>query len=165
MPSSPTGPGRTPHTAFAEREGGVRPTALCALLAGIQPSARATGLSAEVLVHMKATARVHGLEWLIAPVRPNLKSSHPLTPIERYVKWCRPDGRMFDSWLRTHEPLGAAWRASPREATSSGGPWSSETSGPASCLPSWGQYVLAGALEPPRIDRERDEGMLIEPNV
>ena len=56
-----------------------------------------------MIMRMAEIGRAHGLETLIAPVRPNLKHSYPLTPIERYVEWRRPDGMLLDPWLRTHE--------------------------------------------------------------
>ena len=40
-------------------------------------------------------------------MRPTLKHRYPLTPIERYLSWRRPDGTHLDPWLRTHERLGA----------------------------------------------------------
>lgn len=151
--------------AFAEHHGGVRPTAMCALLAGIQPSARSIGLSADVLTHMKAIARVHGLAWLIAPVRPNRKSSYPLTPMERYAQWRRPDGRMFDPWLRTHERLGARLAGIAPQGNAFRGTVAEWEQWTGLVLPESGRYVIAGALEPLRVDLERDEGVLIEPNV
>jgi hypothetical protein len=151
--------------AFAEHEDGVSPTSLCAVLAGVQPSARSTGLSAEMLTHMKAIARVHGLQWLVAPVRPNRKSSHPLTPMERYRRWRRPDGRMFDPWLRTHERLGARMAGIAPQGNVFRGTVAEWEQWTGLALPDSGHYVVPGALEPLRIDRERDEGVLIEPNV
>ncbi len=39
---------------------------------------------------------------LVVPVRPTMKSSYPLIPIEKYVNWKNPDGLIFDPWLRIH---------------------------------------------------------------
>lgn len=115
---------------------------------------------------MKAIARSHGLGWVVAPVRPSLKASYPLTPMERYVCWRRPgDGLMFDPWLRTHECLGARLAGvAPHGNVFRGtvAEWEQWVDLP---LPESGRYVVPGALEPRRVDRERDEGVLVEPNV
>lgn len=151
--------------AFAERSGGVGATAACALLAGVQPSARSTGLSAEVLTHMKRIARVHGLPWLLAPVRPNLKSRYPLTPMERYAQWRRSDGRLFDPWLRTHERLGARFAGIGTHGNVFRGTVAEWEQWTGLALPESGLYIVAGALEPLHIHHDRDEGVLIEPNA
>ena len=83
------------------------PNVLCALQILIAPEFRAQGLSSRMIQRMAAIGRDHGLDTLIAPVRPNLKHRYPLTPMERYVEWRRPDGTHLDPWLRTHERLGA----------------------------------------------------------
>ena len=55
---------------------------------------------------MAGSRPAHGLDALIAPVRPTWKERYPLTPIERYVLWRREDGLPYDPWLRTHERVG-----------------------------------------------------------
>ena len=79
---------------------GRAPTVVSALLAVVPPVHRGRGLSSVVLDAMKAVAAKHGLEALIAPVRPTLKERYPLTPMERYGRWERDDGLPFDpgSW-------------------------------------------------------------------
>jgi hypothetical protein len=98
-------------------------------------------------------------------VRPNLKHSYPLTPIERYIEWRRPDGMLLDPWLRTHERLGAK--------IAKVAPASMRIPGTVAQWEEWtklaflesGSYVVPGALVPVEIDRERDEGLYLEPNV
>jgi hypothetical protein len=162
----PTGVPDALHRAFAEHEDGTAATAVCALLAGIQPSARSRGLSAQMLVQMQAIARAHGLGWLIAPVRPTLKSRYPLTPIERYAAWRRPDdGLLLDPWLRTHERLGARYAGIGPRGNVFRGAVADWEQWLGLVLPESGRYIVPGALEPVDVDRERDEGVLIEPNV
>ena len=113
------------------------PTTLSALAAIVSPRYRTQGLSAAVLRAMRALARAHGLSALVAPVRPTLKASYPLTPMERYVEWKRPDGSPFDPWLRVHWRLGAEFvRIAPWTLSPSGrrGPeCGSRRAGPTSC--------------------------------
>jgi len=151
--------------AFSQREEGLRPTSLCALLAGVQPKVKATGLSAELLEYMKEIARRHGLSSLVAPVRPNLKDRYPLTPIERYAAWRRSDGLMFDPWLRTHERIGGRLAGIAPEGNVYRGTVSEWEEWTGLSLPESGLYVVSGALTSVKIDRDRDEGVLTEPNV
>lgn len=82
------------------------------------------------------------------------------------MRWRRPDdGLMRDPWLRTHERLGARLAGiAPRGNVFRGtvAEWERWTG---LALPESGRYIVAGALEPLRVDRERDEGVLVEPNV
>ena len=150
---------------FAEKSDGAAPTTLCALLAAIQPNVRSRGLSAEILKFMKEIARRHGLTSLIAPVRPNFKERYPLTPMERYAEWRREDGLLFDPWLRTHERLGARFAGIAPEGNIFRGSISEWEKWTGLTFPESGEYVIRGAMNPVRIDRESDEGVLIESNV
>jgi GNAT superfamily N-acetyltransferase len=146
-------------------EGAPEPTVLCALQILIAPEYRGQALSARMIRRMGEIGRDHGLETLIAPVRPTLKHAYPLTPTERYVSWRRADGTHFDPWLRTHERLGAEIaKVAPRSSTVPGSvaeweEWAQMR------FPETGDYVVPGALVPVAIDRERDEGTYVEPNV
>ena len=146
-------------------EGAPEPNVLCALQILIAPECRGAGLSSHMIRRMAEIGRDHGLDTLIAPVRPTLKDRYPLTPMERYVRWRRPDGTHFDPWLRTHERLGAEIvKVAPHSSTISGtlGEWEEWAE---MAFPDTGAYVVPGALVPVEIDRERDEGLYVEPNV
>jgi hypothetical protein len=102
---------------------------------------------------------------VIACVRPNHKPRYPLTPIERYVAWTRDDGLPFDPWIRLHARLGGRIvRPAPRSMTIRGSvaDWESWTG---LRFPESGDYVVEGATQPVRIDRERDEGVYFDQNV
>jgi hypothetical protein len=79
-------------------EGGAN--ALCALLIAVPRDIQGRGASAAAVRAMGDIARRHGLGTLIAPVRPSWKERYPLVPIERYAGWRRPDGLLFDPWMR-----------------------------------------------------------------
>jgi GNAT superfamily N-acetyltransferase len=141
------------------------PTVLCALGITIAPECRGQGLSRRMIERMAEIGRDHGLDALIAPVRPTLKHRYPLTPIERYLSWRRPDGTHLDPWLRTHERLGAdIVKVAPESVVVTGtvAEWEEWTE---MAFPESGAYVVSGALVPIEIDRERDEGVYVEPNV
>ena len=138
---------------------------LCAMVATVEPTMRGRGLSGLVIDGMRQAARAAGLKALIAPVRPTVKTSYPLTPMARYVEWRRDDGLLFDPWLRLHERLGAELlRVAPASMTIEGtvAEWE-HWAGLA--FPESGDYVVPGALVPVVIDRERDVGRYVEPNV
>lgn len=142
-----------------------RPTALSALFAVVAPEHHGEGLSSLVLRGMKALAARHELPFLIAPVRPTLKSRYPLTPMDHYAQWKQADGAPFDPWLRTHWKLGAEFlKIAPRSMviTGSVAEWEEWTG---MRFPESGAYVVPGALEPVTIDCEQDVGRYEEPNV
>jgi len=141
------------------------PTALSALAALVAPAHRGKGVSTILLRAMQALAASTRLTALIAPVRPTLKDRYPLAPMERYVRWTREDGGPLDPWMRTHWRLGAeVVRVMPRAMVIVGSvaEWEDWTG---MRLPDSGDYVVPGALQPVRIDRDRDEGRYEDPNV
>jgi hypothetical protein len=141
------------------------PTVVSALLALVPHAHMGRGLSSVVLTSMKTVAAEHGLEALIAPVRPTLKDKYPLTPMERYVRWERDDGLPFDPWLRVHRRLGARFlRVAPRSMVITGTilEWEEWTE---MLFPESDAYVVPGALQPVVMDLERDLGSYEEPNV
>jgi GNAT superfamily N-acetyltransferase len=144
---------------------GRRPTALSALSVTVAPDRRGQGLSRLVLQGLKDAAARAGLGTLLAPVRPSGKSAYPLTPMERYVRWAQPGGAPFDPWLRTHWRLGGEVLGvcpASMEITAAVASWEAWTG---LAFPETGPYVVPGALVPVAIDRERDLGRYLEPNV
>ena len=109
-----------PRLGHDERRGGRRRR--CAR----SSCARARRIAAHGLARCAARrheqlAAAHGLDSLIAPVRPTWKEHYPLTPIERYVRWRREDGLPYDPWLRTHERIGGRFSMpAPRSMTITG---------------------------------------------
>jgi hypothetical protein len=144
-------------------EGGAN--VLCALVIMVPRAVQRRGVSAQAVAGMAELARRHGLEALIAPVRPSWKDRYPLVPIERYAAWRREDGLLFDPWMRVHERLGAeVLKPEPRSLRITGtvGEWESWTEMP---FPESGAYVFPGGLATVEIDREADRGSYWEPNV
>jgi hypothetical protein len=151
--------------AVCDFDAGRKPTTLCAMQATVDRALQGNGLSRMVLRGMRHRAAEAGLTALIAPVCPTLKSQYPLTPMERYMQWTRPDGSPFDPWLRTHWGLGAqiVKVADPSmRIESTIAEWEVWTQ---MKLPEAGCYIVPGALNPIEIDSEADRGCYIEPNV
>jgi len=140
-------------------------TTLSALLAAVAPDRQGRGHSAQVIRAMRSIAARHGLRELIAPVRPTLKHRYPMTSMRRYVRWRRADGAPFDPWLRLHWRLGARFlRVAPRSMVVTGTltQWERWTT---MRFPESGRYLVGGALAPVTIDRRRNRGRYVEPNV
>ena len=161
----PGGVGETVERVIGDLEGGRAPNVASALLALVSPGEQGRGLSGVVLREMKRLAAGHGLTALIAPVRPTLKHRYPLTPMDRYTRWTRPDNRPFDPWLRVHGRMGAEFlRVAPKSMTVTGtiSKWEEWTG---MSFPESGPYVVPGALQPVEMDLEEDLGTYEEPNV
>jgi hypothetical protein len=146
-------------------DNGRQPTIQCALQVAIKSEYRDKHFSSHALRVMKQAGAKHGLRGLIAPVRPNLKSSYPLQSAENYIRWRRDDGLPFDPWMRVHVRAGASIiKVCPNSMLieSTVADWELWT---AMKFPQSGEYVVPGALSPVRIDLVRNIGAYIEPNV
>jgi hypothetical protein len=102
---------------------------------------------------------------LIAPVRPTLQSSYPLTPCERYVEWKRDDDSPFDPWLRVHRRLSAESLTIMPDSLAMTGTVAEWEEWAGMISPGVGEYVGPGALQSIAIDREQDLGRCVDPNV
>jgi GNAT superfamily N-acetyltransferase len=146
-------------------DSGGEPTSSSALVAVVDPRYQGRGLSSLIIEGMRGVAAGHGLDALLAPVRPTLKARYPLTAMERYLGWRRADGQLFDPWLRVHERLGAEiLGVCPGSLVVEGtvAEWEEWTG---MAFPDSGSYVVEGALVPVEIDRAQDVGRYVEPNV
>ncbi|HUK98329.1 MAG TPA: hypothetical protein VLV46_11790 [Gaiellaceae bacterium] len=144
-------------------EGGAN--VLCALVIMVPNDVQSRGISRLAVQGMAEIARRHGLGSLIAPVRPSWKERYPLVPIERYAGWRRPDGLLFDPWMRVHERLGATiLKPEPQSLRITGtvGEWESWT---AMSFPESGGYWFPRGLTTLHVDRDEDRGSYWEPNV
>jgi len=148
--------------AFAS---GLKLNALSALAIVVSPAMRGSDLAGRLIGNMKADARRHGLQALVAPVRPTKKAAYPLTSFADYIAWTTLSGTPFDPWVRKHWQLGASLvKVAPRsmrvEAPLS--QWSEWTG---LRFPVSGPYHMEGGLAPLMADCESGLGLYEEPNV
>jgi GNAT superfamily N-acetyltransferase len=152
-------------SAITGHEESVPPDTLCVMAAAVRSDQQGAGLGGQVLSALRARASAAGLDRMIAPVRPVLKSRYPLTPMANYARWTRPDGAHVDPWIRSHLRLGGVILGpAPRSMIVTGtvAEWE-QWAGMA--FPETGRYVVPGALDLVEIDRERDLGTYAETNL
>ena len=151
--------------AIQTAESELLPNTISALAAIVSPEHQRQGHSGRILQNMRAIARDHGLISMVAPVRPILKSDHPDVSFDDYVSRTTSEGLPFDPWIRLHMKMGARiLRTIPAGIRVEGSvaEWSSWTG---MSFTDTGDYVVEGALQPVRIDKQTDLGVYEDPNV
>lgn len=138
---------------------------LMAVEISIKPENTGQRLSPLMVRTVRERAELAGFQAVIVAVRPSLKSRYPITPMERYVHWRRPDGAPFDPWLRVHWRQGAEILRVAHPSMVIQGTVAEWESWTGMAFPDSGDYIVDGALVPIQIDREADLGQYIEPNV
>jgi GNAT superfamily N-acetyltransferase len=140
------------------------PNTLVVCAAQVDQTERGRGVARALLNAFRNEAVSRGYSRLIVPLRPTQKSAYPLTPIDEYAAWTRPDGLPFDPWLRTHLRMGArviATAPTSQVMTGSVDDWEKWTR---MKLPAPGDYVIPGGLAVLTIDGA-GEGRYVEPNI
>lgn len=151
--------------AVAGHEDGNTPDTLVVCGAVVAGRLQGRGLAARMLAELRDAASGAGLARVVAPVRPTLKQRYPLTPIETFMGWTRPDGAALDPWIRTHLRLGATLLAAAPESQTMTGTVAEWERWSGIDLPSSGDYVIPQGISVLRVDREADLGAYTEPNV
>jgi hypothetical protein len=161
----PSGYTDATRRAVELRESGGRPDTfvVCGGIADKQLGRR--GIAAELIVALRDLPAAAMLPRVVAPVRPTLKSTYPLTPIETFAGWQREDGLPLDPWLRTHVRVGGRILATAPHSQTMTGSVEEREAWTALHFPSTGYYVIPGGLSPLYVDREAGLGTYTEPNV
>ncbi|HVB14630.1 MAG TPA: hypothetical protein VNH38_07740 [Candidatus Dormibacteraeota bacterium] len=152
-------------SAVAGHEQGIEADTLSVMAAAVRRDRHGQGLAGLVLTELRQRAAAAGLQQVLAPVRPTLKSRCPLTPMAEFARWIGEDGQHLDPWIRTHQRLGATILApAPRSMviTGSVAEWESWAT---MSFPQSGHYVVPGALDLVEIDCEADRGTYTETNL
>ena len=143
---------------------GTDATALCLLSISVAAFARGQRVPELLLGHMREVAAPVYPAGIIIPLRPTRKHWYPLIPIREYASWRRPDGAVFDPWLRTHVASGAQILSFADQSlviSQPAGRWEHATGRP---MPMPGDYIVPGALAPVRCD-DTGTATYAEPNV
>jgi GNAT superfamily N-acetyltransferase len=152
-------------SAVTGHENSVPADTLCIMAAAVKADRQGGGLAGKALAVLRERAIAAGLDRVVAPVRPALKSRYPLTPMESFARWTRSDGLHIDPWIRTHQRLGASILAPAPRAMVIIGTVAEWESWAAMAFPETGQYVVPDALDLVTIDREQDRGTYAETNL
>jgi GNAT superfamily N-acetyltransferase len=151
--------------AVVGHEASVAPDALCIMAAAVRSDRQGAGLAGQALSALRDRAVSAGLERVIAPVRPSLKTRYPLTPMENFARWNRGDGLHLDPWVRTHQRLGATILGPAADSMVISGTVAQWEQWTGMAFPETGRYVVPEALDLVDIDREKDAGRYSEPNL
>lgn len=143
----------------------IKPNVLSALQISIKKEYQGKGLSSYMVRQFKRLAAKHGMDYVIAPVRPNRKSDYPLQSIDQYISWEMSNGLPIDPWLRVHVRVGGKIIKPCHRAMEIKGSLQEWESWTGMKFPDSGEYVVNGALIPITIDQAKDKGIYIEPNV
>jgi hypothetical protein len=151
--------------AVEGHQNGIAATTLTYMTVAVVNGRTKQGLAGKVLTALRERGVEAGLSHVIAPVRPTLKSSYPLTAMATYATWTGPDGLSVDPWIRSHQRMGATVLApAPRSMVITGtvAQWESWTG---MVFPETGRYVVPDALGLVDINRAQDAGTYIEENL
>ncbi len=138
---------------------------LVVMAAAVRQGYQGRGLAALVLEELRTRALRSGLARVIVPVRPTLKARYPLTSMAEFARWRREDGSHLDPWIRVHERLGATILGPAEKSMIVSGTVEEWERWSAMRFPASGAYVVPEALDLVVVDRERDIGIYIEPNL
>ncbi len=151
--------------AIEDHKNGIQPNIQSAIQVAIRPEYQGMGLSTRMIQAMRNIGRSKGFKNLVAPVRPNEKSKYPLASIDDYIHWKTDEDLPLDAWLRVHVRAGARIIKPCHESMLIKGTRTDWEAWTGMKFPQSGMYVVSGALNPVRMDIEKDEGIYIEPNV
>lgn len=150
--------------AVTGHEASVVPDTLCVMAAAVRPDRLGGGLATRVLTALRDRAVEAGPRRVIAPVRPTLKARYPLTAMEDFAGWTRPDGLHLA--LDPHPPTARGDRPRARAALHGDHRHGGRVGGVGGHgFRRTGGYVVPGALDLVEIDRERDRGVYAESNL
>jgi hypothetical protein len=151
--------------AVEDHRNAVAPNIQSAIQIAFHPDYKGKGLSVKMVQAMGAIGRSKGFQHLVVPVRPNQKSKYPLASIDDYITWKTDEGLPFDAWLRVHARVGGRIIKPCHEAMTISGTRSDWEQWTDIKFPQSGDYYIPGALNPIKMDVEKDEGIYVEPNV
>jgi GNAT superfamily N-acetyltransferase len=152
-------------SAVTGHENAVPADTLCIMAAAVRADRQGRGLAGSALAALRERAAAAGLQRVIAPVRPALKSRYPLTPMANFARWARADGLHIDPWIRTHQRLGASILGPAPDSMIIAGTVAEWEDWAAMAFPESGRYIVPDALDPVTIDREQDRGIYTETNL
>ena len=151
--------------ADSDFQSGINPNILVGVQILINEKYQSGGISYKMLDIMKEVAGNNGLEAIALPLRPTLKCVYPLISIQHYVSWKNMEGLPFDPWIRVHIKAGGKIVGICNQSMHITGTIAEWEIWAGFEIPESGSYVVDKALVPVVIDRQKDIGTYMEPNV
>ncbi|MDC9613368.1 GNAT family N-acetyltransferase [Xenorhabdus khoisanae] len=151
--------------AGGEAKGKKKANMVSALSVTVDPEFRGQNVPALLINSVKQTAREAGLDGLVVPVRPSLKSQYPLQDFVQYCEWKNDKGEPFDPWIRTHYRLGAKTIKPALRSMDIYGTVEQWQEWTGMKFPQSGEYIIPGGLVPLVVDAEKQMAYYIEPNL
>ena len=151
--------------AGADYKRGLKPNVLVGIQILINEKYQGRGISFAMLKIMQEIAKTNGINTIALPVRPTQKCDFPLIPIADYKNWQNKDGLPFDPWLRVHIKIGGEIAGICQRSMAISGSVSEWEGWTGLVFPGSGNFIVDRALVPVRIDRRKNVGSYIEPNV
>lgn len=148
-----------------DHDAGRPATTLSFMAAAVSPAYDKQGLATQVLHVLADRAADHGIEQVVAPLRPTEKHRYPLQPMAEYAGWLRPDGLSVDPWIRTHQRMGATVLGPAQRSMVVRGPVADWESWTGMAFPATGVYVIPDGLNTLSVDRESDTAVYVEENL
>lgn len=161
----PAGYTDTTRRAVELREADAQPDTFVICGAIVDRTRGRQGIAGQLIAVLRDLPAAAGLARVLAPVRPTLKSSYPLTPIDTFAAWTRSDGAPLDPWLRTHVRVGGRIIATAPHSQTMVGTVEQWQIWTGLALPSTGHYVIPDGLDTLYLDVQADRGTYCEPNV
>jgi hypothetical protein len=146
-------------------QNGVKPNALNGLQISVNKKYLGQGISSIMLNEMKNLAIEHDLKHISLPVRPSLKEKYPLTPFAKYINWKNDNGFPIDPWLRVHMKFGGKIIKPCYKSMYIPGTIQAWQEWTGLLFFESGEYVIQGALNPVKMNLEKNLGEYFEPNV
>ncbi|OTA15338.1 transferase [Xenorhabdus vietnamensis] len=146
-------------------KGKVHANMVSALGMTVDPEFRGQNIPALLINSLKQTARDEGLQGLVVPVRPSLKSKYPLQDFIEYCGWKNDKGEPFDPWIRIHCRLGAKIIKPALRSMDIYGTLEQWQEWTGLKFPQSGEYIIPGGLVPLVVDIEKQMAYYIEPNL
>ncbi len=151
--------------AVTDRERGSKPNVLIGIQILINDEYQGRGISFEMLKIMKDIAESNGINTVALPVRPTQKCNFPLITIADYVNWLKQDGLPFDPWLRVHLKIGGEIAGICHRSMKISGSVAEWEDWTGLKFPGSGAFIVDKALVPVTIDKRKNIGKYLEPNV
>ena len=151
--------------AKMDYDNNLGPNLLVGLQILINPDYKSKGISYQMLQIMKDLAKSADIKSVALPVRPTLKWKYPLISNEDYIGWKNESGEPFDPWLRVHTKSGGKIIRICKKSMNISGTIKEWEEWTGMEFQTSGEYVVDKALVPVKIDRDKDSGSYIEPNV